>query len=140
MKKIKYFLMLMIVFLSFSLINTSIVSAKATIPTLNSQGVAVINAKTGQIIYSKNLNTKYYPASTTKILTALIVLENSDLNEKITISKNPPFADGTKIGIRENEFFTINELLYGLLLESGNDCANALAEHVSGSIDRKSVV
>jgi len=96
-------------------------------------GATLMDATTGQVLYSKNGDTQYFPASTTKILTALLVFENAKLDDKITIGKNPPFADGTSIGIKTDEIFTVRELLLGLLLESGNDCAEALAEHVSGS-------
>lgn len=102
-------------------------------PSLNSEGAALLDANTGQVVYGKNADTRYFPASTTKILTALIVIEKCNLDETVKIGKNPPFADGTSIGLREGEVYTVKELLTGLLLESGNDCACALAEHVSGS-------
>ena len=114
--------------------NTSAFATSEKPPELNSEGVVVMNAETGQIIYGKNQDKQYYPASTTKILTCLVVLDKvKNLEEKVTVGKNPPFADGTKIGIREGEICTVNELLYGLILESGNDCAEALAEYVSGT-------
>ncbi|MDS0528386.1 D-alanyl-D-alanine carboxypeptidase [Clostridium sp. SHJSY1] len=100
---------------------------------LSSKGAAVMDATTGQLLFSLNPDTKYFPASTTKILTALVVLENTKLDDKVTVGKKPPFVDGTAIGLKEGEIFTVEELLLGLLMESGNDCAEALAEHVSGS-------
>ncbi|WP_143315586.1 D-alanyl-D-alanine carboxypeptidase family protein [Clostridium sp. HBUAS56017] len=109
------------------------VSAAKEPPKLNSNGVALMDATTGQLLYSKNPDTHYYPASTTKILTALVVLENAKLDDKVTVGKKPPTVDGTAIGLKEGEVFTVEELLLGLLMESGNDCAEALAEHVSGS-------
>lgn len=99
----------------------------------SSKGVALMDAATGQLLFSQNPDTQYFPASTTKILTALVVLENTKLDDKVTVGKNPPKVDGTAIGLKEGEIFTVEELLLGLLMESGNDCAEALAEHVSGS-------
>lgn len=109
------------------------VQAISNPPELNSKGYSLIDATTGQVLHSQNGDTKYFPASTTKIITAMIVLENANLSDSVTVGKNPPFADGTSIGLREGEVYTVEELLLGLILESGNDCAEALAEHVSGS-------
>ena len=120
-------------FLTINYLNISAWASTPTPPDLNSDGVVLMNANTGQIIYSKNPDTKYYPASTTKVLTALVVLENTKLTDMVTVGKNPPFVDGTKIGLREGETYTVRELLTGLILESGNDCAEVLAEHISGS-------
>ncbi|MDD6794008.1 MAG: D-alanyl-D-alanine carboxypeptidase [Clostridiaceae bacterium] len=104
--------------------------------SLHSEGVTLMDASSGQILFSKNGDEQFFPASTTKIVTALIVLENVDnLDAEVTIGENPPFSDGTLVGIKTGEIFTVKQLLLGLILESGNDCANALAEYVSGSID-----
>lgn len=104
-------------------------------PNISSEGVYLMDAKTGQVLYEKNSDVQYMPASTTKIMTAIIALEKCKLTDEVTIGENPPKADGSSMGIEQNEIYTIEELLYGLLLESGNDCAEALAEHISGSID-----
>ena len=112
-----------------------IASAVGSPPSLNSDGVVLMDASSGEVLYSKNEDKQYFPASTTKIITAQIVLEHTKLDDKVTIGKNPPFADGTSIGLKEGEIYTVKELLAGLILESGNDCAEALAEHVSGSIE-----
>ena len=135
MRKVKLEYTVIILFILVNLINTFIkpVSAASEVPNLNSEGVVVLNSETGQVVYEKNPDTRYYPASTTKVLTALIVVENCSLDEKVTIGKNPPYADGTSLGLREGEIYTVKELLCGLLLMSGNDAAEALAEHVSGS-------
>ncbi|MGG7176760.1 serine hydrolase [Clostridium paraputrificum] len=110
-------------------------NAASSPPSLNSEGVVLMDGSSGEVLYSKNGDTQYFPASTTKIITAQIVLEHTKLDDKVTVGKNPPFADGTSIGLKEGEIYTVRELLAGLLLESGNDCAEALAEHVSGSIE-----
>lgn len=134
MKKIKFFgIFLFIIFF----INCFSINAYASDPPgLNAEGVTLINANTGQVVYSKNGDKRYFPASTTKVLTALIVIEHCDLDEKVTVGTNPPNADGTSIGIRAGEEYAVKELLCGLLLESGNDCAAALAEHVAGSNEK----
>lgn len=102
-------------------------------PEVSTEGAILMDAKTGTILYDKNGNTPLAPASTTKVMTALLVLEKAHLDDKVTIGKNPPNAEGTAIGIKEGEIFTVRDLLYGLLLESANDCAEALGEYVGGS-------
>ncbi|GAA0084252.1 D-alanyl-D-alanine carboxypeptidase family protein [Clostridium sp. CTA-7] len=114
--------------------NVFTTTVKATeLPTVYSEGAVLMDGKTGTVIYSKNEHTQYEPASTTKVMTALIVLENTKLTDKVTIGEKPTLVDGSKIGIAKGEVYTVEELLLGLLLESGNDCAEALAEHVAGS-------
>ena len=96
----------------------------------------LIHADTGDILYEKNANKKMYPASTTKILTAIIVLEKSYLNERVTVSSsaiNAVPSSYTKANLKAGEEFTVEELLNVLLIPSANDAANVLAEHVSGS-------
>ena len=92
-----------------------------------------------QTEYAYQMHAKIYPASTTKILTALVAIENSDLSETVTVSKNASstsFAwDEQTCGIKEGDILTLEDLLYGLLLYSGNDTAVAIAEHVGGSVD-----
>lgn len=110
------------------------VAVKATeLPPVFSEGAVLMDGRTGKVIYSKNEHTQYEPASTTKVMTALVVLENTKLTDKVTIGEKPTLVDGSAIGIAKGEVYTIEELMLGLLLESGNDCAEALAEHVAGS-------
>lgn len=133
MKRFRFLsLLFAIIFTLFSPI-TEIAYAIDSPPDLNSEGVVLINSDTKQVVFDKNGDKKLYPASTTKILTALIVIENCDLSEKVTVGHNPAYAEGSSIGLKEGEIFTVKELLTGLILLSGNDCALALAEHVSGS-------
>ena len=89
--------------------------------------------------FAYNVQERLYPASTTKIMTALLAIENADLEDKVTISANADArtfaADESTCGIKEGDEMTLEDLLNGLLLHSGNDNAVAIAEHVSGSIE-----
>ncbi len=101
-----------------------------------SEAAILIEAKTGKILYDKDIYSRKYPASTTKILTAIIAIENCDLEEKATASHDAIFSvkSGYSIAnIQEGECFTIRELLEVLMLQSANEAANILAEHISGS-------
>ena len=136
-KKIYIFYAILLVMLFLTNFNYKTVYAETNPPDLNSKGVVLMDATTGEVLYSKEENTHYYPASTTKVLTALVVLENvKNLDEKVTVGKNPPFADGTKIGLREGDTFTVRELLIILILASDNVAAETLAEYVSGSCEK----
>lgn len=140
MKKKNSFIYKILIFTlicSLFTIPTKRISANTSPPSVNAEGVVILDGTTGQVLYSKNGDTKFEPASTTKVMTALLVLENvTDLNEKVTVGKKPPLADGSSLGLKADEIITVEELLLGLLLESGNDCAETLAEHVSGSSEK----
>lgn len=112
--------------------NISIIDVKA-MPYTEAQGVVLMDGKSGEVLFSKNADIQYEPASITKVMTAIIVLENTNISDKVTIGEKPPLVDGSAIGIREGEVYTIEELLLAMMLESANDCAEALAEHVAGS-------
>ena len=111
------------------------VKAQANPPPASADSVVLMDATTGKILYEKNKDSAYPPASTTKIMTILLVLEKTNLDDIVTVSKNASLADGSKIYIREGEKLPVKELLYGLTLASANDCAVALAEHISGSVE-----
>jgi D-alanyl-D-alanine carboxypeptidase (penicillin-binding protein 5/6) len=130
-KLITIMVMSLFLFLNIS----SAVKAEGNPPAVSADSVVLMDATTGKILYEKNKNTAYPPASTTKIMTALLVLEKSNLNDVVTVSKNAEMADGSKLYLFEGEKIPVKELLYGLLLASANDCAVALAEHVSGSTE-----
>ncbi len=117
------------------LLNTLIQTNCYSLNDLNIQSTSaiLISPQNSKVIYEKNAYEKFYPASTTKILTAIIVLEMLDLNELVKVSHKAANINGTKVGLYENSLYTVEDLLYGLLLNSGNDCAIALTEHISGS-------
>ena len=107
-------------------------------PTITAESAILLDAKTGAILYSKNIHEKMYPASTTKMLTCLIAAENLDASDTITFSESAIAAvpaDGSNIGMSVGETITVEEALYGLMVGSANECANALAEKTAGSID-----
>ncbi|MBU3145554.1 D-alanyl-D-alanine carboxypeptidase family protein [Clostridium sp. CF012] len=127
-----------IIFASFFLLfnMNRVVQALVTPPVVSADSVVLMDATTGTILYEKNKNTAYPPASTTKIMTVLLVLEKCNLSDVVTVSKNAEMTDGSKIYLTEGEKITVKELLYGLILASANDCAVALAEHISGSTEK----
>lgn len=104
-------------------------------PSITGESVVVMDANTGAVVYGKNENTPYPPASTTKLMTVLLTLENADLDEVVTVGEIPPTIEGSKIYIDVGEKMTVEEMLYSVIMVSANDCAAALAEHISGSIE-----
>lgn len=100
----------------------------------------LMDAETGQVLYKKNHNQATYPASITKIMTAILALEKGDLKDFIPVSKKASFIDGSKIYLLEGEKVTLEQLLYGLLLESGNDAAIAIAEYIAGSVEEFAIM
>lgn len=95
----------------------------------------VIEESTGCVLYESNAHAQLPMASTTKIMTALLALENCSLNEVVTVSRNAFGVPGTSVYLEEGEKLTMEQLLYGLMLASGNDAAVAIAEHVGGSVE-----
>ncbi|MGH4138045.1 D-alanyl-D-alanine carboxypeptidase family protein [Clostridium sp.] len=87
------------------------------------------------VLYEKNAYTPTEIASTTKIITALVAIKSGDLNKKIIVSEKAASIRGSEVGLRKGEEITLKELLYGLMLRSGNDAAIAIAEGISGSVD-----
>ena len=101
---------------------------------LNARSCIVLDRTSKKILFGKNEYNKVKMASTTKIMTATIILENCDLNKTVTISKKSAGTGGSRLGLKTGDKITIRDLLYGLLLVSGNDAAVALAEACSGSV------
>lgn len=104
-------------------------------PNINSQ-VALIYDRTGKrILFEKNGKKQFKMASTTKIMTATVVLENAKLDDVVTIENKAAWTGGSRLGLKKDDKITVHDLLYGLLLVSGNDAAVALAIHVGGSVE-----
>ena len=102
---------------------------------LNSRIALIYDRASGRILYEKNGNKQTPMASTTKIMTAIVVLENANLKDTVTITSKAAGTGGSRLGLKKNDKITVNDLLYGLMLRSGNDAAVALAIHVGGSIE-----
>ena len=101
---------------------------------LNSRSCVVLDRLSKKILYGKNENNQVKMASTTKIMTAIIVIENCNLSDTTEVSKKAANTGGSRLGLKTGDKITIHDLLYGLMLCSGNDAAVALAEHTSGSV------
>lgn len=109
-------------------------------PIINSRSAIVLDRNSKLILYGKNENEKRKMASTTKIMTAIVVIENTNLEEITTISSKAAGTGGSRLGLHKNDKISIINLLYGLLLCSGNDAAVALAEFTSGSVENFSIL
>lgn len=101
---------------------------------LSAKSAVVIEAETGTVLYEKDMNTHRAMASTTKIMTAILTIEAGDLDREFTVDSYAIMVEGTSMGLREGDRVSRRDLLYGILLPSGNDAANAAAVSVSGSI------
>ena len=106
-------------------------------PEVAGESAIVMEASTGTVLYEKNSHQEYYPASITKIMTALLAVENSNLSDQVTFSADAVYktAGGSGISRDVDEVMTMEQCMYALMLESANECAYAIAEHVSGDYD-----
>lgn len=107
-------------------------------PAIEAESAILMEADTGTILYAKNIHEELYPASTTKMLTCLIAVEQCALNETVNFSYEAVSAvpgDGSNMGMDAGEYITMEECLYGIMVASANEVANAVAEHVAGSLD-----
>ena len=101
------------------------------------EGAGVFNLDKQEVMYNQNIFEKLYPASTTKVLTAYIIIRYANLDDMVTVSENAakPGESSSVCGLNTGDQISVNDLLYGLMLESGNDAAVALAEYYSGSVE-----
>lgn len=99
-------------------------------PIINSRIGIIYDRKSGKVIWGKNENKRSAMASTTKIMTCIVVIENADLNAEVKVSAKAAGTGGSRLGLKKDDKITIKDLLYGLMLRSGNDAAVALAEYV----------
>ena len=136
MKK-KIILVYILIFL-LTIFNFNFIFASSEIPEIRSESAILIDTNTNEILYKKNENKRMYPASTTKILTAILTLENCNLDDLVTVSYSAIFniPPGYSIAdLKHGEVLTVEQLLQLLLVHSANDAANVLAEYVGGSIE-----
>ena len=123
-----------ILFLSFMITNVAL-AAEAP-PVIKAKSAIVIDATTGKVLYSKNAEETRYPASTTKIMSLIVALENGKLDDNVTASKNAASTEGSSLELVQGETLTLQDLLYGMMLISGNDATVAVAEHIAGSVEK----
>ena len=109
--------------------------AEVAEPTITAEGAIVYCENTGEIVYSKNMDKQYCPYSITKVLTALLAVQNLPLDQEVTVSAAAASQGGSTMNLVEGEKITVQDLLYGAMLVSGNDATYALAEAVYGDID-----
>lgn len=149
MKKILYsILIFLLILLNFSTVcaddvdnegefeNTVEVTASSVtaLPKTNSRRYIVYDRISKSMIIGKNEDVKSAMASTTKIMTSIVILEKADLDEMVTVSAKAGGTGGSRLGLKKGDKASVKNLLYGLMLRSGNDAAVALAEHVGGSV------
>ena len=107
-------------------------------PQIGAGGAILMEANTGTILYAKNIDDKFYPASTTKILTSLVAIENSEMNETVNFSYEAVFSiekGSSNMGMDVGQSISMEQCLYGILVYSANEVCNAVGEHIAGSID-----
>lgn len=121
--------------LIFLLCITSAAFCNPSPPKFNASGAILIDAKTGQVLFEKDADKQLPPASTTKIMTAILALESNRLEETTTISAKAANTAGSTMYLEKGQIITLHELLTGLMLRSGNDSAIAIAEFIAGSVD-----
>ena len=129
-KKCILFFMFLFLIISFKPYNVSANSVSISATT-----AVLIDQDTGQVLYDKKMHIKRPPASTTKILTAITAIEEADVDDIVKVSRKAAYQEGSSIYLEPGEEITLKELLYGIMLASGNDAAVAIAEHVSDSVD-----
>lgn len=126
---------------SIALFMSIIITAAANILPVSAgkdtsaRAAVIMDVKSGRVLYSKNMNERLAMASTTKIMTTLVAVESGRLQETVKVSKRASYTGGSSIYLREGEKHTVNDLLYGIMLRSGNDAAVAVAEHIGGSVE-----
>ncbi|WP_124067249.1 D-alanyl-D-alanine carboxypeptidase family protein [Clostridium sp. E02] len=135
-RKITVFFLCLFVLISA---HPTLIYASADWPSgvsVKAEGAILIDGDTGTVLWGQNIHKTYFPASITKVMTALLVIENCNLDETVTFSHDAVFnveSGSSNAGINEGDKLSVKDCLYALLLKSANESANALAEHVAGS-------
>lgn len=130
LKKITVFFLLLFIILNFG------TYALADEPNISAEAAILIDADTGTVLFEKNIHKKMFPASTTKILTSILAIENGNLEQKVTVDDKTPYEiDGSHIALEPDEILTMNDLIYATLIESANDAAVVIGKHISGSTE-----
>jgi serine-type D-Ala-D-Ala carboxypeptidase (penicillin-binding protein 5/6) len=106
---------------------------------IKSEAAVLVDSETGAILYNKNSDERLYPASLTKIATAIYALEKGNIDDVVTISPRAVKEEGTRVFLVEGERVPLKKLIQGMLINSGNDAAVAIAEHIDGSVEQFAV-
>jgi serine-type D-Ala-D-Ala carboxypeptidase (penicillin-binding protein 5/6) len=131
----KFFVLFIAISLIVLYLNNMTYADEIEEPSIVSEGAILIDSKTGRVLYEKNADASMYPASLTKIATAIYTIENANLEDLVTVSENALDVEGTRVYLEKGEQVTLKKLVQGLLINSGNDAGVAIAEHVSGSVE-----
>ncbi|MEH7126490.1 D-alanyl-D-alanine carboxypeptidase family protein [Bacillus sp. JJ1532] len=107
-------------------------AASVSSPEIKSESAILVDSETGAVLFQKNADNKMFPASLTKIATAIYAIENGNLEDLVTVSKGAANTDGTSVFLEEGEQVPLKKLIQGMLINSGNDAAAAIAEHLDG--------
>ena len=129
---------LLVVFVLASILAPSAMAEPAAPPQVVSEAAILIDRDSGRVLFEQNADKRLYPASTTKIMTAVLVLENLQLDSVVVASNDAVMsipAGASNMGILEGEQLTVEQLLYGALVESANEACNVLAEYMCGDVD-----
>lgn len=119
---------------------TKVVAEGVAPPAVTAASAVLIDAATGQVLFAKNPHERRHPASTTKIMTAVLALEMGRLDDAVVVSRRAARTEGSSMDLRAGDRYRLRDLLAGLLLVSGNDAATAIAEHIAGSVDSFAVL
>lgn len=122
--------------LSAILILFGIFPCQAFAISTSATSAILVDVDSGRVLYEQNADARMRIASTTKIMTALVAIEHGRLSDTVTVGRDATLAEGSSLYLQAGEKRTLEELLYGLLLSSGNDAAVAIADHVGGSTER----
>lgn len=139
--KIKTAVILTTIFITFVMLfsisyaDENVISAAGSPININASSAIVMDMETGRVLFEKNAYVKRPIASTTKIMTAILAIENGNLDDEVTVSERACQIWGSDIGLKPGEKLKLRDLLYGLMLNSGNDAAIAIAEHIGGSLE-----
>lgn len=134
MKTSRYLIVILIICLTLLLEGP--IAAASEKPEISADAAILMDLKTGQVLYAKNPFKMRPPASTTKVLTALIAIESGKLKEQVKVSRKAAYTDGSSMYLKVGEIISLSDLIHGALMHSGNDACEAIAEHIGGSVEK----
>lgn len=134
MKKIVQMIMSLSVLAGILIPSAPAHASSVEAPATKSQSAILIDQKTGNVLYNKKDNKKMYPASITKIVTAILAIDSGRMDEQVTVSKEATLAEGTKVYLNEGEQIPLKKLVQGMMVNSGNDAAVSIAEFLAGDV------